>query len=404
MKHPFKIAVLSRTNLGTEQLAQVVVDLLDIYRSEPHSLRCPLTGRVFKTMEDYKHHRDIMLALRASGTFDVVPPKDPVSVWSRDLIIPLAADVGGRVRVAAFIEDLALVGSEKSVPVKPGYKMHNGALYPADANDSPEQGNQSGNSGAMGATGPNQGSDGGGIGQFSSMSELQADWEKWRAAAEAQWRETLREKELQMRAKVEADAANTLAARADDLRRAQEEAGRLEVRLRTAIDAAERQKSQLNAKEEQLQMKLAQKTAELQLLQRRVRDEAKARVDAETRRADGLATQVSVQKDTIDRLQGRIREVEREFENFRAYARSTPETVLREEVARLKAQLGECRAEVERERRIRSEAELEKEHYRAQMHRLALALKRERERSSAAARQELEQLRLEFLAREERYG
>ena len=35
-------------------------------------------------------------------------------------------------------------------------------------------------------------------------------------------------------------------------------------------------------------MRLAQKTAELQLLQRRMRDEARATVEAETRRADGL--------------------------------------------------------------------------------------------------------------------
>jgi hypothetical protein len=40
---------------------------------------------------------------------------------------------------------------------------------------------------------------------------------------------------------------------------------------------------------------------------------------------------------------------------------------------------------------------------RSQVHRLALALKREKERNSALARQDLEQLRLEFLAREERY-
>lgn len=80
-----------------------------------------------------------------------------------------------------------------------------------------------------------------------------------------------------------------------------------------------------------------------------------------------------------------------------------PESVLREELARLKAQLAESRAENERERRIRSEAELEKEHFRTQMHRVALALKREREKSATVARQELEQLRLEFLAREERY-
>lgn len=58
---------------------------------------------------------------------------------------------------------------------------------------------------------------------------------------------------------------------------------------------------------------------------------------------------------------------------------------------------------MEKEQRLRSETALEKEHFRAQMHRLALALKREREKSSGIARQELEQLRLEFLAREERY-
>jgi hypothetical protein len=64
--------------------------------------------------------------------------------------------------------------------------------------------------------------------------------------------------------------------------------------------------------------------------------------------------------------------------------------------------IGEARAGIERERRLRTETALEKEHFRAQMHRLALALKREREKSSGIARQELEQLRLEFLAREER--
>ncbi len=63
----------------------------------------------------------------------------------------------------------------------------------------------------------------------------------------------------------------------------------------------------------------------------------------------------------------------------------------------------ESKAAVEKEQRLRSETGLEKEHFRAQMHRLALALKREREKSSGIARQELEQLRLEFLAREERY-
>jgi len=58
---------------------------------------------------------------------------------------------------------------------------------------------------------------------------------------------------------------------------------------------------------------------------------------------------------------------------------------------------------VERERRLQSETKFEKEHLKTQLHKVALALKREKERTSNMARQDIEQLRLEYLAREERY-
>lgn len=152
-----------------------------------------------------------------------------------------------------------------------------------------------------------------------------------------------------------------------------------------------------------MNLRLAQKTSELQMLQKRVRDEAKARVDSEKHRGDSLASQVATLTSERDRLELRAKNCEKEYEAYRSSVRAMPESLLREEVAKVKAQLAESRAETERERRIRSETELEKEHFRSQMHRLALALKREREKSSTLARQELEQLRLEFLAREERY-
>ena len=75
---------------------------------------------------------------------------------------------------------------------------------------------------------------------------------------------------------------------------------------------------------------------------------------------------------------------------------------LKDEISRLRTQFLDCKAELERERRMKAEADGEKEHYRAQMHRVALALKREREKNATIARQDLEQLRLEYLAREER--
>jgi hypothetical protein len=140
------------------------------------------------------------------------------------------------------------------------------------------------------------------------------EWEAWRRAAEVSWRDALRDRENVLRKKLEAEAAGALASRADDLRRAHEEAGRLEVRLRSTIDAAERQKSQLAVKEESMLMKLAQKTAELQLLQKRVRDEAKIRVDAETRRADALQHQLDGLQTTLERTEKRCRDAEKEYE------------------------------------------------------------------------------------------
>lgn len=415
-EHPLKISAVSRTHLGTANIGEVAVDLFGVMESRPHSYRCPMTNKTFKLREEYVGHRQSLLALRSLGQVDRVPAKDPITIWANDSFLPLSADkrnsseisfLGGRLRVVVIIEEISIVGAEIATSVKPGYKMHNGALYVVKDSSpdidvlqrSPEVCTE------VNPELPPEPLDRVGLseGERTALEKLKSDWETFRMATEVQWRNSLKDREGQMRSRLEAEASTTLAERADDLRRAQEEAGRLEVRLRGAIDEAERQKNQLKLREEQMQMQLSQKTSELQLLQRRVREEAKARIDSEVRKSESLVSQINLQKQQIDRYEKRVKEVEREFESFRSYSRGTPESVLREEVARVRAQLGDSRAEVERERRIKSEAELEKEHYRAQMHRLAVALKRERERSSASARQDLDQLRLEFLAREERY-
>jgi hypothetical protein len=104
-----------------------------------------------------------------------------------------------------------------------------------------------------------------------------------------------------------------------------------------------------------------------------------------------------------DHFEVRVKEIQKEFEAYRYSIRSTPESSLREEISRLKAQLAESKAEIERERRIRSENELEKEYYRSQLQKLATILKRERERSTSLAREDVESLRMQFLAKEEKY-
>ena len=203
-----------------------------------------------------------------------------------------------------------------------------------------------------------------------SLEMLKRDWENWRRDAEGKWREQLRQREILLRKAMEEETQATLTAKSDDLRRAHEEAGRLEMRLRSTIHAVEKQKAGLILKEDQMNSKLAQKSSELQILERRIRDEARSKVDSETRRADGLTQQLTHLKESLERMEKRAKDAERDFESYRQQVRGLPETKLREEVARLRAQLAETRTEIERERRISGEKELEKEHFRAQMHRL----------------------------------
>lgn len=392
-KELFVVQVLSRSHLGVSKFGDASVSLNKLYAQAPHSYICPVTQKAFKTLALYRQHRQLMIALHSAGKVEHVPAFYPITLKTVDTYLPVlhaatgnkSVETVGKVRVLLTLEDFgpaSLGGSISDMRVQ---------------NHSRQSSRQ-----AQGT--PIDDSDGcRGEGEEREHAHAQEEWERWRRAEEDKWSAALREKERLLRQRLEAEAADNLSQRADDLRRAQEEVGRLEVRLRSSIDLVERQKAQLELKEEQMSARLAQKTSELELLQRRVREEAKAKIEAETRRAVTLQAEVNMLQEQVGRTTKRAEDAEKDYEIYKNHVRSMPETSLREETSRLKAQLGELRTEIERERRLRGETELEKEHYRTQMHRIAVALKREREKSSAVARQELEQLRLEFLSREERY-
>jgi hypothetical protein len=399
-KFPLNIIVDSRNHLGYRPLGQSSIPVDTILRSKPHSYRCPITGKSFRTRKAYTEHRNLIVFMAAKGKIGPkVPPEVPIVVRTVDAYYALVAQqessvastIGGnigKVRTIVIIEDLgtsfeAGSGNGNAGPTASDVDAEAAREMPPEPASSPQSLDPLAQQ------------------QFLLQQRYQ-EWEEWQRNAEEKWREGLRQKEMQLRQRISTELAAGLAQQSEDLKRAQEEIARLEVRLRNGIEAADREKVQLELKEEQVKAKLAQKTAELQLLQKRVRDEAKARVDAESRRAEVAEARATAAEEARDRAEQRARDVERDYESYRQHVRSMPETTLRDELSRCRAQLAEAREAIERERRRCSEVELEREHYKAQMHRLAHALKRERERSSAVARQDLEQLRLEFLAREER--
>lgn len=127
------------------------------------------------------------------------------------------------------------------------------------------------------------------------------------------------------------------------------------------IDAIERQKQQLILKESQVNAMLAQKTEELQLLQRRIRDEAKIKIESESRymfivfhqpepmveyhytmnkylyrRADSYKNQIATLEEAADRMEKRAIMAEKDFDAYRQQMKSSTEAHLREENIRLK--------------------------------------------------------------------
>jgi stress-induced morphogen len=238
--HLLKIATVSRSHLGYTAVGDVSIDMSTITKTKPHSFRCPITGKSFKTMKDYSRHRQVMAALKTAGKISRSPPVEPILIKAVDLYLGLTAagDIidasGGKMRVLVVIEDLGMVGNEIGLNVRPGYSQHNGGVYSSIDHDRdyPEIDDEGlAITSNTHSVDPLDRTDLTST-QRSHLEALRVDWEGWRRAAEAQWKEALREKETQLRKKLEQEASASLSERADDLRRGHEEAGRLEVRLR----------------------------------------------------------------------------------------------------------------------------------------------------------------------------
>jgi hypothetical protein len=398
------VNVISRTHLGTDRVGDATIDLKNLYMNSPSSssvtilYRCPLTGKQFKSIEQYHRHRQTMIALYTLGRINEVPSKIPIIIRSIDTLAPILGkipsqtksnpEIVGKLRCLLILEQMGRVDTTSSIHKDPSSDP---LLVTPPAPPPPPP---------FSSTSPSPTHEEA-TGETEVLRRL--NWEEWRRHEEEKWMNSLREKEIKLRQQLEIEMTKNLSQKADDLHRAQEEVGRLEVRLRISIETIEKQKLQLQLKEEQINIRLAQKTEELNLLQKRIRDEGKNKIEQEIRRNKSLELHINTLQETIQRVEKRANDIEKDYENYRQYIRSIPEIQLREEISRHKSINSELRNEIEREKRIRSEMELEKEHYRSQCQRVAMALKRERDKNSVMARQELEQLRLEFLAREERY-
>src|SRR5690606_24783474 len=119
----------------------------------------------------------------------------------------------------------------------------------------------------------------------------------------------------------------------------------------------ERRQRELKSAEEAMKMKHEQRMAEVQLFQKRARDEARAAVETEKGKVVALEERVKGLQEDLQRTDKRYMDVVQEFEQYRHAMRSHPEHKLREEMAQLRAQLADYHARLEREQSEKHKAD-----------------------------------------------
>ena len=383
--------IVERTAAGGEApVAAAALPLERLLRARPQRFRCPVSGERFESMAAYGRHRAQALA---EGLVPVPPPR-PVMIRllqarCRAVPTPTAAEAGGSNPAAV---EAMLVLEELGPPEGPAREDPPPTPTPDPTPTPTPTPNPNPNPTPTPDPDPTPGA-----------PAAQAAWEAWRLAQEAAWAENLRQKEAAALSRLEAQAEEREAQRAASLRRAAGEYAKLEGRLRAALEEVEAKGRALAAAEASLARERASQASDLGMLQRRVREESRAGLEAERRRSSAAERRASLAEERCEALHARLKALDEEFAAFRAAQRRTPEAGLRAQAARLEGQLSAARADLAARDADASRARLEAEKLRGHAQRLARALQREQGKQAARERRQLEQLRLEYSAREERF-
>lgn len=191
--------------------------------------------------------------------------------------------------------------------------------------------------------------------------------------------------------------------RAELLHAAQREYERLELRLRDALADVEARERRLSVAEAALEREQRAHRDEMDALRKRLASDQSHAVPLATQQREALAQRVSQLESQLAEAEQRTREVERDYAEYRRQQRKVPEARLREEIAALRGNIAELERQNLAEERAKLEAIDAAAHLRLQLERANLQVQEERKKHETHVVEELEKLRLKYIAREEKY-
>ncbi|KAL3673396.1 hypothetical protein V7S43_001109 [Phytophthora oleae] len=228
-------------------------------------------------------------------------------------------------------------------------------------------------------------------------------WRQEQHLQQLQWKRRFAEMEKARMDELEEEWARREEERSNLLKSAQEEYQRLEQTLRKSLADLDTRERRLAVAEAALQREQEAKRDENEHLQRRLKSEqnhaqslAKKHTEAYDRRIALLETQLSD-------AEKRAKQVEADFVEYRQQQRKLPESKLREEIAALKGNVAELEKQKMATERECERAEANVERMKVQLEHVTSLLSQEKKKHEAQVVDELEKLRVKYIAREEKY-
>jgi hypothetical protein len=237
-----------------------------------------------------------------------------------------------------------------------------------------------------------------------AVAQAQEDFARWRASEEVAFAASLRKREAEMRQKLEEEQRQRDDERRAELASARSHIDSLERQLKKAILSAEKRgRDAVVARQDaERERDLARKDAEAEV--RRVREGAESYVQVERRKAADALAQLEESREALEAEQERRMAVEARLTAAVERMQAGPGAELQREAAEARAAGEALRAQLETARAEAVRSQVSAQEGRAQVLRLAKEVQRLREREREAAARELQQLRVEFLAREQRFA
>ena len=228
-------------------------------------------------------------------------------------------------------------------------------------------------------------------------------FERWREEAEESWIAELKEKERKKLNELEKEYQEREENRQAEMKALSGEYASLESQLKKAIAKAERRaltlESKLTSADEQMKSKLDS----IKEKEKRVDEEVQMKVASERAKSDALKERIKSLEAEVDRERKRSEQIQDEFTKYRTAQSETPEAALRDKISKVEGENLSLQKELNNKKEELAKEQQQSSKLRAQVFVLAREVSKYRAKERDAAEQELARLRVEYLAREERY-